>query len=68
MSCFPYIKIKTGSGGVTGQLEDIKNKSLIALNEKNVLKIVPWDKIEILEASNINTNESIILDDSSIKS
>ncbi len=65
---FPYIKIKTGSGGVTGQLEDIKNKSLIALNEKNVLKIVPWDKIEILEASNINTNESIILDDSSIKS
>lgn len=51
-SNFPHIKIKTGSGEVEGQLQDVQNKYLVALNEKNVLKIIPWNKIETMEVNN----------------
>lgn len=46
---FPYIKLKTGNGYIEGSLKDVQNKSLITLSKNNVLTIVPWDKIEIME-------------------
>jgi hypothetical protein len=64
---FPYARIKTDSGEVKGQLKDIHNKSLVTLNEKNVLSIVPWNKIETMEVININKNEYIVFDHGSIK-
>jgi len=64
---FPYIKIKTESGEVEGQLRDIINKSLVTLSDKNELKIVPWDKIQTMEASNPNKNGQLIFDSDSIK-
>jgi hypothetical protein len=54
---FPYVKIKTESGEVEGQLQDIINKNLVTLNKNNELKIVPWDKIQIMEATS-NPNET----------
>jgi len=64
---FPYIKIKTEVGEVKGQLRDIRNKSLVTLINKRELKIVAWDKIQIMEASNPNKNEQFIFDNDSIK-
>jgi hypothetical protein len=64
---FPYVKIKTELGEVSGQLNDIQNKFLVTLSEKKVLKIIPWNKVVILEANHINANEHIILDNSSLK-
>lgn len=55
---FPYIKIKTRNGEIEGQLMDIvQNESLVTLKDKNILKIVPWDKIETMEVSPIIKNE-----------
>lgn len=63
---FPYIIIKTESGEIKGQLIDIQNKYLISLYENNILKMVPWKKIEIIEVTLINKNEHTILDNISI--
>ena len=65
---FPYIKIKTESGEVKGQLTDIQNKSLVTLSEKNVYGVVPWDKIEIMEVFNSSKNEYFVFDNGSITS
>jgi hypothetical protein len=64
---FPYVKIKTDSGESKGQLRDILNKSLVTLNEKNILTIIPWDKIETMEASQPNRNEYIVFDNDYVK-
>ena len=64
---FPSVKIKTGNGETEGRLKDIRNKSLIALSEKGELKIIPWDKIEIMKAIQRNKNEQLIFDDTSTK-
>lgn len=61
---FPYIKLKTGNGNIEGSLKDIQNKSLITLSENNVLTIVPWDKIEIMEVRHPAINEYLGADDS----
>lgn len=63
---FPYIKLKTGNGNIEGSLKDIQNKSLITLRDNNVLTIVPWDKIEIMEISYLATNEYVVSYPSSI--
>lgn len=64
---FPYIKIKTGNGEIEGQIKEIRNKSLITLSEKNVLTLVPWDKIEIMEAMQPVIYEYAVHDIGSIK-
>ncbi|WP_410508757.1 hypothetical protein RSJ42_00270 [Methanosarcina hadiensis] len=64
---FPYIIIKTGNGEIKGQLKEIRNKSLIALSEKNVLTLVPWNKIEIMEAMQPVIYEYAVHDTGSIK-
>ncbi|MCC4767008.1 hypothetical protein FXW07_10365 [Methanosarcina sp. DH1] len=61
---FPYIKIKTESGEIKGQLRDIRNNSLVTLSDKGELKIVAWDKIQIMEASNPNKNGQFFFDGS----
>jgi len=62
---FPYMKIKTESGEVKGQLSDIRNKSLVTLSEKNVFGVVPWDKIEIMEVYTPFKNEYFVFDNDS---
>lgn len=57
---FPYVKIKTESGEIEGLLKDIRNRSLVTLSENNVLRIVPWDKIETMEAIQRNKKEQLI--------
>jgi len=56
---FPYVKIKTVSGEVEGQLKDIKNKNFVTLSKNNELKAVPWNNIQIMEAGNPNGTETI---------
>lgn len=64
---FPYVKIKTDSGEVKGQLRDIYNKSLVTLSEDGLLKIVPLDKIEIMEVRHPKKDEYIVFDNNFIK-
>lgn len=64
---FPYVKITTGNGETEGRLKDICNKSMIALSEKDELKIIPWDKIEIMTAIQRNKDEQLIFCDTSTK-
>ena len=60
---FPYVKIKTESGELKGQLRDILDKSLVTLSDNNILKIVQWDKIETMEISPKNKKEIYIFND-----
>jgi len=48
---FPEVKIITENGEVKGQLRDILNKSIVTVSEKDKIKAISWDKIEIIEAS-----------------
>lgn len=57
---FPYIKIITGNGETEGRLKDISNKSLIILSEKDELKTIPWNKIEIMNAKFVKKSEQFI--------
>jgi len=63
---FPYLKIKTESKEIGGQLRDIRNKHFVTITDKNMLIIVPWNKIEIIEVRNMKKNEHIIQDNDSI--
>ena len=47
---FPYMTLNTDLGTVKGQLKEIHNKSLVTLSEKNVLMIIPWDTVKMMEA------------------
>lgn len=58
---FPDVKITAGNGEIEGQLKDIRNKSLIALSGSNELKIIPWNKIEILNARLVKETEQFII-------
>ena len=60
---FPYVKIKTESGELNGQLRDILDKRLVTLSDNNILKIVQWDKIETMEISPKNKKEICIFND-----
>lgn len=60
---FPYVKIKTESGEIQGQLRDILDKYLVTLSENNILKIVQWDKIEIMEITQKNKKEYYIFNE-----
>lgn len=60
---FPYIKIKTESGEIKGQLRGILDKYLVTLSENNILKIAQWDKIETMEISQKNKKEDYIIND-----
>jgi len=51
---FPEVKITTENNEIKGKLDDILNKTLVTVSEKGTIKIVPWDKIETMEASKIN--------------
>lgn len=46
---FPQVKIKTNSEEITGKLRDFQNKDLVILCEKNIVNIIPWEKIEKIE-------------------
>lgn len=63
---FPYVKIKTESGEINGQLRGILDKYFVTLSENNNIKIVQWDKIVIMEAYQKNNNERYILNNSKI--
>lgn len=64
---FPYIKITTENGETEGRLKDIRNKSLITLGKKDELKIILWDKIEIMEVNHSIQNEHFVFNDNLIK-
>lgn len=51
---FPEVNIKTENNEVKGQLKDFTNKYLVTISEKNIIKIVSWNKIEVMEANKIN--------------
>ncbi len=53
---FPKVKITTENGEVNATLAGILDKELIILNEETVVTMIPWNKIEILEASKIDRN------------
>lgn len=59
-SNFPYIKIKTVSGDIEGQLNEIQDKSTIALIKEGKLNFVSWDKIIAIEIR--SSNEHIVFD------
>lgn len=55
---YPHVCIKASSGVLHGKVEDVFNKHLIILNEKEanengVQKLISWDNVEIIE---IKTN------------
>lgn len=57
---FPYVIIKAESGEVEGQLIDILDKYIITLSENGILKMIQWDKIEIMEIGQKNENKHCI--------
>lgn len=57
-SNFPYVKIKTNIGDFEGKLKDIQNKNLVILYRNNILKLVPWDRIEKIEVCHMDIKES----------
>lgn len=57
---FPYVKITTGNGETEGRLKDFRNKSLMSLSGKDELKIIPWDKIETMNAKFVKKSEQFI--------
>lgn len=59
---FPYVKIKTECGDFEGQLSEIRNKSFLVINGKNVLNVIHWDKIGVMEVLQKNNSERYILD------
>jgi len=59
-SNFPYIKIKTMSCDIEGQLNEIQDKSTIALIKEGKLNFVSWDKIIAIEIR--SSNEHIVFD------
>jgi hypothetical protein len=56
---FPCIKVTTQFGEIKGQLKDIQNRTFTVFSEKNMLSILPWDKVEIMGVTNIIKNDSI---------
>lgn len=50
---FPKVKITTENGETKARIADLRDKELITLSEENVVIMIPWNKIEILEASKI---------------
>lgn len=48
----PYIYIKTECGDVSGQLKNAEGKSLIILNDSDVIKAIPWNQIKVMEIKN----------------
>lgn len=51
---FPEVKITTENNEIKGKLNDVLSKTLVTVSEKNMIKMVPWDKIETMEASKID--------------
>jgi hypothetical protein len=48
---FPFICIKTEFGETEGQIKELLNKHVVTLVENNELKIIQWEKIDIMEIS-----------------
>lgn len=51
---FPEVKITTENGDAKGKLTDIRDKTLVTLSEKTMITMIPWDKIEMMEANKKN--------------
>lgn len=51
---FPEVKITTENGDAKGKLTDIRDKPLVTLSEKTMITMIPWDKIEMMEANKKN--------------
>lgn len=55
----PHVQIKTECGDVSGQLKNVQNKSLIILNENDVIKAIPWNQIKVMEIKNKEVNSKL---------